>query len=112
MDDRMTKPIPDHLSGAPSSPYYNKDFLNCRVSIDGIEYTGQVLEYNIPKGWAMVLKLDDQREPQKGRKKRPSARMKRGKVVVWMPDDPVPEGALNLDMTDVGEPPRKYVVDA
>jgi len=90
----MTWKPRDRLSAEPG-PFYVKDHPMVRVSIDGVEYTGRVMEYCISKGWAKVLRLDAKGEVQRSvRGGRASCTMKHGKIMVWLASDPTPTGAI------------------
>lgn len=102
--------VPDRLSSASTSPYFVKNHPLVRISVNGIEYTGRVLEYCISAGWAMVLKVDDKtNDPLPGKKGRPKYGMKRGSVIVWFASDPVPEGAI---LVGTDQPTEQHVLPA
>jgi hypothetical protein len=91
--------IPDRLSADSASPYFVKQMPVVRITVDGIEFTGRVLEYCISKGWAKVITIDKEtgKAVQSVRGGRASTKMKHGTVVVWRAVDPIPEGALADD---------------
>lgn len=94
-EGQIDRPIPDRLCADKNSQFHIADCPLVRISVDGIEFTGRVLEYCISSGWAMVLKVDkDTGDPIPGKKGRPSFTTKRGKVVVWWGGEPVPPGAI------------------
>lgn len=85
--------IPDHLSAEKNSPFFVQDMPQVRVSVNGVEYTGDVIEYCISAGWAKVW-VKNGGDALRGKRNGFQAKMKRGKVVVWIATDPVPFGAL------------------
>lgn len=89
--------IPDRLCGYKDSPFYQDPMPDVRVTVNGVEFTGRVVEYCISSGWAKVLYADANGQPMKAIKSgrsRPSCKMKHGTVVVWRSCDPVPAGAI------------------
>ncbi len=86
--------IPDHLSAEKTSPFFVENMPQVRVSVDGVEYTGDVIEYCISAGWAKVWVKTEQGSPIRGGRGGLRQKMKRGKVIVWLKSDPIPFGAL------------------
>lgn len=93
MTSESPKQPPDRLS-AWDGPYHVKDHPLVRISIDGVEATGSVVEYCISEGWAKVLKTNPKGEPLHGKRGGTSTRMRKGKIVVWFATDPIPDDAL------------------
>ena len=91
----MTK-VPDRLCAESSSPFFVKDHPLVRVSVDGVEFTGAVLEYCISKGWAKIIRTDPKtgNPIQSVRGGRVSVKMRHGIVQVWLASDPIPPGAI------------------
>jgi hypothetical protein len=91
----MTRPVPDRLCAEKTSSFYIANHPLVRISVNGIEFTGRVLEYCISKGWAKVINVkEDGSAMQSVRGGRVSCKMKHGKVVVWFACDLPPEGAI------------------
>lgn len=87
--------IPDRLCADSASQFFIKDHPMVRVSVDGVEYTGRVLEYCISSGWAKIITLGpDGKAVASVRGGRASCKMKHGTVVVWLASDPIPPGAI------------------
>lgn len=78
--------IPDRLSTQEGAPHYKgkKICENLRVSIDGVEQLGSVIEYCISKGWVRVLDYDAAGKPKLNLIKTALAtKLVRGKIEVW-----------------------------
>lgn len=90
--------IADRLCVERHSPHFVKDHHPVRISIDGVEVTGTVIEYCISKGWARVHKAGGI-ETSPGKRGATSTKMRRGKIVVWYEGAPVPHGALTDQVT-------------
>lgn len=88
------KPLPDRMSAYPG-PYFHKDHAPVRISIDGTEYTGRVVEFCRSKGWARILDLDEHGDPKPGAAGGTARiKWKHGRIVVWLASDPAPANAL------------------
>lgn len=86
--------IPDRLSAFPG-PHFHKDHPPVRITVDGVEYTGRVVEFCVSKGWVRHLVLDDDGDPimaSDGKSCR--IKWKHGRVAVWLLDAEPPAHAL------------------
>ena len=82
----MNDNIPDRLSTQQGAPYYKgkKIIQGLRISIDGIEQLGSVIEYCISKGWVRVLDCDAAGKPKLNMLKTALAtKLIYGKIEVW-----------------------------
>lgn len=90
------KPLPpDRVSSRKESEFFQPDLKAIRISVDGREYTGHVLEYDRVKGWAQLVTID----PKTGEAMRGAAggvrvKWKHGKVIAWWADQEPPAGAI------------------
>jgi len=90
---------PDRVCAEPGHKFFDRHLAPIRVSIDGVEFTGRVYEYNRTNGWARIIDID----PKTGRcvmfagfaGQRPRIHWRHGKIVAWFADQPVPKGAID-----------------
>lgn len=98
--------VPDRLCAQKDSRFYVHNHPEVRVSIDGVDFTGRVVEFCISGRWARVISLDAEGKAVAGAIVGGNARIRQvaGRVVVWFAADPVPDGALTAPTPPAPQP--------